>query len=646
MGSTQARPLPIAKLPTTEPLCLRERYLSGLWSGSTWLIVSLLLVHSALVFRCAVTDFVTYDEPGNLTAGLSYWHTGRYALYSVNPPFPKLLASLPVFLANPDMSAARLPAAPGERPEWALGDEFAHDNAPRYLEYVLYARSVVLLWSLLGAVGVYCWAKLLWGQAGGLFALCVWCFEPNIIAHAHLLNVDIPATVAALWAAFLFRSHLVAPCWSTALLAGLALGLAEVCKFTLLLLYPVFCVLWLFFVIRDRYAEEKLPGVAERFGQLVLIFILSLLVINMGYEFSGSCKQLKEIPFVSESLSGLQGNQGLEYGAQGNRFKDTWMGEIIVPLPEDMVRGMDVQRRGYERNCQKHNKYLRGEWSRTGWWYYYLYAAAVKVPLGLWGLLLFALAGRFWNRANSKLSWGELLALALFPLTLFIFVSAHSSMQTHLRYVLPAFPFVFVYLGRAGQAITGARWVPRLVAGSLLLWAIGSYLSVHPHSVAYFNELAGGPEGGHWHLQGSNLDWGQDLLRLKRWLDAHPEAKPFGLAYHNQINPRIIGIEFHSPPEGVTGTVSKDAQAMLAGPVPGYFAVSRRFLDGDRDIAPDGAGGFKYFNEFQPIAKAGYSILIYHITLEEANRVRRHSGLPLLPLNWNESSGLDPKGPT
>jgi len=601
------------------------------------LIVALLLIHSILVFHCAVADFVTFDEVGNLTAGLSYWQTGCYWLYNVNPPLPKLLASLPVFLANPDMSAMRVSAPPGDRPEFTIGEEFAHDNAPRYVDYVVFARSVGLFWSLLGAIAVYSWAKVLWGQTGGLFALAVWCCEPNIIAHAHLLNTDIPATVAALWAVYLFRNHLVAPSWSTALLTGLVLGLAELCKFTLLLLYPVFFLLWLFFVIRGRYATEKRASIAERCGHLVLIFTLSLLVINMGYEFSGSCKQLKRIPFTSESLSRLQD-------------KGSWIGETVVPLPEDMVRGIDVQWKGFERNRHSY-KYLRGEWSQTGWWYYYLYAAGVKIPLGLWGLLLFALAGRFWDRVTDTFCWGELLALAFFPWLLFIYVSAHPSMQTHLRYVLPAFPFAIVYLGRAGRALAAGPWGPRLVAGSLLVWAIGSYLGVHPYSLAYFNELGGGPEGGHYHLDGSNIEWGQDLLRLKGWLDSHPEARPLGLAYFNHMDPRIIGIEFRLPPMGLSGTASKDAQAIV-GLIPGYFAVSRRFIDGGQVFAPDGAGEYEsapfgslaYFNQFQPIAKAGYSILIYHITLEDANRVRHHFGLPLLPFNWNESSGLEPNG--
>jgi hypothetical protein len=48
-------------------------------------------------------------------------------------------------------------------------------------------------------------------------------------------------------------------------------------------------------------------------------------------------------------------------------------------------------------------------------------------------------------------------------------------------------------------------------------WLIASSLWIYPHSLAYFNELVGGPLYGSEHLLGSNLDWGQDLRYLLTW---------------------------------------------------------------------------------------------------------------------------------
>jgi hypothetical protein len=72
------------------------------------------------------------------------------------------------------------------------------------------------------------------------------------------------------------------------------------------------------------------------------------------------------------------------------------------------------------------------------------------------------------------------------------------------------------------------------------------------------------------------------------------------------------------------------------GPAPGWFAVdvsfvrgmNRRVLDGQgRWTPPEPNCDFSYFRRFRPVARAGYSIYIYHVTRDEANRARRELGL-------------------
>ncbi len=54
------------------------------------------------------------------------------------------------------------------------------------------------------------------------------------------------------------------------------------------------------------------------------------------------------------------------------------------------------------------------------------------------------------------------------------------------------------------------------VAGS-----VASSLRNQPHSLAYFNEAAGGPECGWKHMLGSSVDWGQELHLIDDWLVSH-----------------------------------------------------------------------------------------------------------------------------
>ena len=60
---------------------------------------------------------------------------------------------------------------------------------------------------------------------------------------------------------------------------------------------------------------------------------------------------------------------------------------VPVPVPRNYLLGIDVQKRDFESH---YYSYLRGEWRKEGWWYYYLYGLAVKVPLGVWALALLA----------------------------------------------------------------------------------------------------------------------------------------------------------------------------------------------------------------------------------------------------------------
>lgn len=60
----------------------------------------------------------------------------------------------------------------------------------------------------------------------------------------------------------------------------------------------------------------------------------------------------------------------------------------------------------------------------------------------------------------------------------------------------------------------------RILIPLCVLATIASTLRVYPHQLAYFNEAAGGPENGYKHLLHSNLDWGQDLLLVREWMNS------------------------------------------------------------------------------------------------------------------------------
>ncbi|MGL4553747.1 MAG: ArnT family glycosyltransferase [Gemmataceae bacterium] len=590
--------------------------------GESALVLLLLAAHASLLVDQACRNWVAVDEAGHLAAGLYHWQTGRYDMYVVNPPLPRMLAVLPA-LADPAVPSVVPHSLFGSRGEFVTARAHASACGPAYLRFVRLSRLAGIAWSLLGAWLVYRWSRRLHGPAGGLVSLSLWCFSPNVLANAGMVTPDLPAAVAGLAATFAFWHHLRAGGWPEAVLAGLLLGVALLCKGTLLVLLGVWAALWLAWRFSSR------PDARPRLAHALAVVGIGFLVLNLGYAFDQTGRRLGDFRFDSRILADQPG---------GNRFRDSPLGPIPLPVPADYVRGIDLQRVDFEA---KFYSYLAGEWRTVGWWHYYLVGLALKVPLPTWALLLIC-AALLVARRPPTCSWRDDLALLLPIGAVLTLVSSQTGFNHHLRYILPLFPFAIVFAGRAGWLFTApspwgwAGWaVPLLVLASA-----AAALRVHPHHLSYFNELAGGPDNGHDYLVDSNIDWGQDLLFLKRWLDDHPEARPLGLAHYNFVDPGVAGLgEFYLPAPSLAPAGASREQLLAAGPQPGHFALDVNFVRGAPFFASDGKGNldliaqgtYTYFQRFRPVAKAGYSIFIYHITLEQANAVRRDMGLPLLP---------------
>lgn len=614
-------------------------------------VVALLTIHVGLITVNILTTFPTRNEVGHLSAGVSHWRTGTFSLYNVNPPLWGMVAVLPVLPFHPQLPSVDS-NIPGGRIEWQVSRLFAEANSVDYWTMIRLSRITGAVWSVLAGIVIYRWSRGLFGETAGLIGLTLWCFDPNIIAHASLLTSDMPLTLAVFAATYGFRAYLKQPSWEGAVLCGIALGLTQVTKFTALILYLVWPFLW--FLQRtalgrrgacspsdepSRSENSSGEGDGDRkgakatIGQLGILLVTSLIVINACYAFDGSFQKLKQFEFFSQAL-----RDGEEHDRGGNRFRGSWLGEIPIPLPADFVRGLDIQRVDFEKGMPS---YLDGEVRQTGWWYYYLAAFLYKVPLGTIILIILAAVLAF-KRSTSRINCLDELFIWFPALSILTIVSSQTGFNHHFRYVLPVLPFFFVAASRVGLFFDRPRTVPsernqrRLAGGSLpsfpavavtflLGWTILSSVSVVPHSLAYFNEIAGGPDEGYKHLIDSNIDWGQDMWRLQKWVKDHPQKKPLSIAYLNYIEYKsITDLDFPRPP--LDPPIDRAGLNPLSlqdfGPHPGYFAIDVHHLI---------LGPYTYFQRFKPIEKAGYSIFIYHLTPLDVAKVRKEMGLLPLP---------------
>ncbi len=194
---------------------------------------------------------------------------------------------------------------------------------------------------------------------------------------------------------------------------------------------------------------------------MAAILALSVYLINVGYGFEGTFDRLGDLPFTSAALSDEVDSPGDV--PRVNRFSGAWLGSLPLPLPRNYVLGIDVQRRDFENKCWS---YLAGEWRFGGWWYYYLYALAIKVPLGTWALLAMATGASVLARSYSP-SWGNEIILLTPAAVVLALVSSQTGFNHHMRYVLPIFPFVFIWISKLarGAAKAASFGVPDLRRG-------------------------------------------------------------------------------------------------------------------------------------------------------------------------------------
>jgi 4-amino-4-deoxy-L-arabinose transferase-like glycosyltransferase len=600
---------------------------------------ALLLVHAGLLGYGAAVHSPCIDEVGHMAAGLSHWKLGRFDLYHVNPPLVRMVAVTPVLFAEPKYDWSQYSDELGARSEFDIGRQFITINGERSFWFFTWARWACIPFSLLGGYICFRWARDLYGDWSGLLALTLWCFGPNILANAQMITPDTGATAFGVAAAYIFWKWLKRPGWAIAATVGLTLGLALLTKMTWVLLFALWPMLWLLWRIPD-WRLLTLRNWLVQVSQLGLVFVISLYLINMAYSFEGSMTRLGDYHFISQSLGGTMDERTMPWG---NRFAKSWLGQLPVPLPSEYPLGIDLQKRDFESH---YNSYLRGEWRTEGWWYYYLYALTIKVPLGVWLLALVAAFLGLTRRGNAA-PWRDELTVLLPAIVVLALVSSQTGFNHHSRYILPIFPFFFIWMSKAARALERKERVAALLTCAAAAWAVASSLLVYPHSLSYFNELAGGPANGSRYLVDSNIDWGQDLFFLRDWLKEHPEAQPLGIAYFGDFDPRVAGIEFTLPPKGPTRIDELTSPyAAEIGPRPGWYAVSVMMMRGYTFAIPDGRGNiqgfplgsFSYFQRFQPVANAGWSIYIYQMTPEECARVRKEMGLP----KTNENSPQAP----
>ncbi|MDR1480535.1 MAG: glycosyltransferase family 39 protein [Planctomycetaceae bacterium] len=566
------------------------------------------------------------DEAANISASVSIWkYGGCFELYPVNPPLTKLIASIPLLFCKYDIDWQIFDNyleyhEAGVRPEFSVAYSMVERNADKIQFYLFISRLFCIPFAVLGGYFCWRWSSELYGKRAGLCAVVLWCSSPEVLTWGAYVMPDMAAASCGLMFGYLFWYWIKKTKWANVWGVSMALGLALLTKFTWLILFPLLPLLWLCGYYSNTI-NRTWSVLFNQFMQLIMIVVVGIFVLNLGYGFERFGTRLGDFQFASKILTGKNSIADEKNNNNGNRFADTVVANIPIPLPANYVIGIDLQKVDFEKGLPS---YLNGKWSDHGWWYFYLECVLLKFPLGTLGLMLLAISFGLTGviRKRSKFHLLDELILLTPAILIFIFVSSQTGFSRHFRYILPAIPFIFIFTSRTIAIAFDSCYFWRLTVCVLLLSSIVAVLAVFPHTMSFFNSIAGGPHNGYKYLIDSNIDWGQDVFRFKKWLKQY-EAKVRGI--HIKMRDRIADVFFMEDnypdvpysPVKVNGNSERDC----SGPLPGWFAISVQQIMERQER-------YRYFLELKPKYTIGYSIRVYHISFEQANVLRKKYELP------------------
>lgn len=590
----------------------------------------------------AANDSAIYDEVAHIPAAYSYLTQHDMRLNPEHPPLIKDLAALPLLIIHPKFDTAQSFWTSEINGEWNAGKSFLWHSGNNPDQIIFWARIPIILIAIAFGLFLFFWLKESYGILAGFFGLTLFAFDPNILGHDHLVTTDLGIAAFMLFAFYFYFKFIKDPTWKNVWLAGFFLALMQLSKFSAPVAFPVLGLATIIYpLVKLPRAKVKslfryrLKTLGEYVGKAAILVLFSLVVVWILYALNTYAmpkdKMIETINYYfNASSSNAQTqltNKVLVVMAQH---------PISKPLSEYFLGIAMV----FQRVSGGNTAYFMGQVSKNSFPAYFPTVFIIKEPLPNLFFMIFALAfalsgviiGFFKNFKNlfkkeyAYISHYLRTNIVEFSMFLFILLYAYVSITSNLnigfRHLFPILPFayilttkqVFDFLKRVKS--DHMKIVFYSVIGVLLAFLIIETVAVYPYYLSYFNELAGGPKNGYHYVTDSNTDWGQDLKRLKNFLEEHPEIQKIRVDYFGEAD-----INYYL---GNKYEMWWDSKRPIEAD---WYAISTEFLQGSLyDKTKTAADSYRWIVALgkKPAYQVGTSILIYDVTQQDLDTIAKN----------------------
>ena len=622
---------------------------------ANWIVAGILLLHFVVSLSVSARESAIYDEKAHIPAAYSYVRYGDMRLNPEHPPLIKDLAGLPLLALQPAFPLQSSEWQQGINEQWAIGDIFINCTKPEMLcndadTILFWSRLPIVLISVLLGIMLFVWTKELGGTLAGLFAVLLYAADPNIIAHNHYVTTDLGIAAFIFSAFYFFIRFLKAPTLKNTVVAGIFLGLAELTKFSAVLLFPIFGL----FVILYALTRQKPTGTAQSIfsfkfravleyglkftGSIVVCFVLiwSLYAWNTA-TMPGERLVAAADLYLSQQNAPAQFAHALVVSTSESAF--------LKPLSEYFLGVAMV----FGRVASGNVHYFLGTISdkASAWYFPTVFFLKETLPFLF---LLVATTGYSLYRIGQAVAHARIRSFAalsefirrsfrskttqyvtVFFILFYSYVSITGNLTIGFRHLFPILPFLYMLIAKTVFDFL-KRQQTEPVTHTVCSWILGIAIFAiaaipvltYPGYLSYFNPIVGGNQNGYRYVTDSNYDWGQDMKNLDDFVETHNRCKT-GTASQSETKRCIVTADYPAIDKirvdyfggGSPIYYLKDKYISWwdkREPEPGWYAISSFFYQESlyRQKQPE-ERNYEWLRNIRPLTRAGDSIFIYYI---------------------------------
>ncbi|PIR73773.1 MAG: hypothetical protein COU40_00685 [Candidatus Moranbacteria bacterium CG10_big_fil_rev_8_21_14_0_10_35_21] len=588
------------------------------------IIISSIIITVFISVLNAKNDSLIYDEIAHIPAGISYLQEHDLRLNPEHPPLLKNLIAIPLVLGgfNFDIQNDFWEENPNDA-QWNAGKNFlyASGNNPEKIAF-LARLPIILIFVILGLF-IFKFTNEFYGISAGLLAFIFYIFSPNILGHNHYVTTDLGIAAFIVFVFYYFIKFIKRPSWKNTAYFGIFLGLVQLVKFSSVLIFPVFGLVILTYswvkIPDDKKTsfKIKMKTFGEYLGKFSLALILSLILVWILYfanDFNMPKEKLPEIVnhYFAVDNTAAKFSKHIIFSLNDNYF--------LRPAAAYVFGVFRV----FQRVVVGNVTYYFGEVSTDGFFSYFPIVYLLKEPLPillLIGFAFFTSTTEIFKKIFLAIKSKRITLLKEFShyirnniveftlltfIFLYLFTSILGRLNIGFRHLFPIIPLIYILTAKKivenKQRFKNNYLVISTFFFLIFYFIFGTFLA-YPNYVSYFNEAGGGPKNGYHYVTDSNADWGQDLIRLREFLNKKPEIEKIRVDYFG-----IADINYY------LGDKFEPWWSSRRPIEPGWYAISTFFRqEGIYDKRKTDNQSYRWLLNYKPVYQVGTSILIYNI---------------------------------